>query len=229
METEQKKEPNRYCLDIETLCTRADAVIFEIGCVKFGRRGILARYQAEVDIADCVLRGMKIGGDTAEWWAKQSEAAREALERCQTNRGLNLDAALMALKGFFDDHGTPDEVWGNGPAFDNRLLDEAFARCGMKLPWSYRADRCLRTAKHYLPPVKVAFAGVKHRALDDAEHEAWEIMGMEAAQRAKESELRSMIPPGFPVPRGQTAGEVYGGPTSEVVGSFIPFDAEGGA
>ncbi|MEN9631941.1 MAG: hypothetical protein RL077_345 [Verrucomicrobiota bacterium] len=191
---ENEKIPARYCADIETLGTSADAVIFEIGVVKFGHGGIYARFRQEVSIADCILRGMKEDADTAEWWAKQSPEARATLVRCRGNGGVNLDLALAELRDWFERHGEPDEVWGNGPAFDNRLLDEAFRRCGMRMPWKYRADRCLRTAKHYLPKVRVEFEGVRHRALDDAEHEAMEILAMEAAQRAKESGLRAQMP-----------------------------------
>lgn len=220
--------PNRYCVDIETMSTAADAIIFEIGVVKFGHGGIYARYRAEVSIADCVLRGMKEDADTAAWWAKQSAEAREALERCRNGGGESLDWALAGMREFFERHGKPDEVWGNGPAFDNRLLDEAFRRCGMTTPWKYRADRCLRTAKHYLPKVVVPFEGVRHRALDDAQHEAFEILAMEAAQRARESGLRAEAPcvPGdfIRVVPGMTAGEIV----AMDGGRMIPWEAEGG-
>lgn len=210
MKTEKNDRlPNRYCADIETLGTSADSIIFEIGLVKFGHGGIYARFRTEVSIADCVLRGMKEDADTAAWWAKQSPEAREALVRCRNGGGFNLDEALSQLAEWFERHGTPDEVWGNGPAFDNRLLYEAFWRCGMKMPWKYRADRCLRTAKHYLPKVSVPFDGVKHRALDDAEHEAMEILAMEAARQSYESGLRAEMPA-----------------TPEIIGRFIP-DEEG--
>jgi exodeoxyribonuclease VIII len=59
-------------------------------------------------------------------------------------------------------------MFGNGASFDNVILGEAYKRCGLKVPWNFWNDRCLRTlmdiggVKSYeLPQDK------KHNALYD--------------------------------------------------------------
>lgn len=188
MSNETKRELNRDMLDIETLGTRPGSVIFEIAVVRFGGAGSRRPFHAEINIADAVKEGLRIDEATTAWWAKQSPAAREVLERCMSaSGGRPLREVLADLAAYFAEI-PPDELWGNGSDFDNALVAEAYRVCGMDIPWKYRNNRCLRTATALLPKVKVEFAGTPHRALDDAWHQADRLVTMEAARMLYDAE-----------------------------------------
>jgi hypothetical protein len=67
-------------------------------------------------------------------------------------------------------------VWANGPQFDLVILQSAFDRYGIKRPWVCWQERCVRTALEMAGYEKGSISwierGPRHRALNDARHEA---------------------------------------------------------
>lgn len=149
-------------IDLETLALTADACILSIGAVKFDDEGELGEGGFYRNVSRQFDR--RVDKATIDWWKTQPIAAKEALEENKTN----LTTALDELTDFFDH---PDYyVWSKGAAFDIPIINHALKTKGMKAPWKYHREMCLRTmearpwAQHLPRPVN-PFA---HNALYDA-------------------------------------------------------------
>lgn len=160
-------------IDLETLGTRPGSIILSIGVVEFSvKKGIGAEFYQVVNRQSCVDAGLTADVETVLWWGRQSKEAASILE--ESLEAAHIQEVIDALWAFFTKHsiGAP-RVWGNGAAFDNAIMAEAYARCGRKLPWRFSNDRCYRTLKALFPdypePLRI---GTHHNALDDARHQA---------------------------------------------------------
>lgn len=153
-------------LDLETLDIRPTAAIVAIGAVKFDSRGIQDRFYRAVDIESALAVGGTVHGKTLAWWLEQEDAARHALLKEPTN----ISVALSQFSCWVGD--SLCRVWGNGAAFDNAVLANAFQAAGIPLPWKFWNDRCYRTLKNLYANVELERTGVKHNALHDAENQA---------------------------------------------------------
>lgn len=160
---------NRVMLDLETMGNGVNAAIIAIGAARFDAGEITDEFYTVIDLASAVEAGLEIDASTVMWWMKQSNDARKQFDR----DGLPL---VDALKQFAAWIGEDAEVWGNGAAFDNAILSNAYRKCGMEQPWKFWNDRCYRTVKNMHPDVKMERQGVYHRAVDDAKSQADHLM-----------------------------------------------------
>ena len=113
-------------IDIETLSTRTDAVILQIGAVAFeplfgGKVSVGDAYSRYVDFTN---QPRHVDADTLIWWLEQDHA-RDVLVR-----GLRSDDALdlaEVLQGFGEWYAglQPSGVWSHGAAFDIPILESA--------------------------------------------------------------------------------------------------------
>lgn len=170
-------------VDLETLGTRPGSVIFSIGAVffdPFTNEPGPAFYQV-IDVASSCVAGLRGDHDTIAWWEKQSGEAKVAYDEAFGGQGEPLPKTLEAFATWLVSQSRlPDGadsvcVWGNGAAFDNALLAEAYRACGLAVPWKFWHDRCFRTLKALGKDLGVKeprFGGVPHHALDDACHQA---------------------------------------------------------
>lgn len=157
---------NRVMLDLETMGNGADAAIIAIGAVRFNvTDGVLDEFYVIVDLESSVAAGLKLDVSTVLWWMEQNDIARGQI----TQPGTPLKVALSRFASWV---GEGAEVWGNGAAFDNVILSNAFRMCKLERPWSYRNDRCYRTLKALYPGIKLDRFGVAHCAVDDARSQA---------------------------------------------------------
>ncbi len=160
-------------LDLETMGTSSTSAIISIGAVvvdlEYGEIG--DAFYETIDLQSCLDVGLTVDGDTVLWWMRQSTEARDAI-LCSSQR--DLADALHEFSEFL--HVACDNnlggVWGNGVRFDNEILLNAYRVCKLDPPWTFKQDRCYRTARALFPDVKVPFEGAAHHALDDAKHEA---------------------------------------------------------
>lgn len=149
-------------LDLETLDTSPTALILAIGAVKFGRTELGDVFYMAIDIQSCLDKDLTISGSTLTWWLEQSlEAQAEAFKGT-----IQLPEALRHFAEFLED--SDIKVWGNGAAFDNVILANAYRACGIPVPWKFWNDRCYRTLKNERPEVPLERVGTHHNALDDA-------------------------------------------------------------
>lgn len=157
-------------LDLETMSTESNAAITGIGAVEFDTRGLGKEFYCVVDLQSSMDMGCHVSADTIKWWISQPAKARRMYEK----DGYKLPVALQNLSNWIleDDAAQHTKLWGNGAAFDNVILANAFKVCGLMVPWMFWNDFCFRTAKLMVPNIQVEFKGTKHHALHDAKNQA---------------------------------------------------------
>lgn len=154
-------------VDIETLGTRPGSAIVAIGAVRFHPKDSDHLYDEFYATINLDQPPMSVDSDTIKWWLRQSDAAR--LATFADNPTHTLGDALAALARFYRPQ---EEVWAHGSAFDVVLLEEAYRRYGIPIPWHHRDIRDTRTIYALRPDIQPLFEGMKHNALDDAKHQA---------------------------------------------------------
>jgi exodeoxyribonuclease VIII len=167
-------------LDLETMGTGPDAAIVAIGAVEFSdyeRRG--DHFYALIDLASSVAAGGIMDPSTVRWWMQQSDHARADITG---KNPLNIYMALRRFAEFAASHGSEVRIWGNGAAFDNVILRQAYIRAGIEPPWKYSNDRCYRTVAATRKDIPIIRTGTHHNALDDAISQARHIHAILRAQ-----------------------------------------------
>jgi exodeoxyribonuclease VIII len=154
-------------IDIETLGTKANSVITSISAVRFSMETgvIVAELEVYVDIDSCLKYGLEIDGSTLKWWASQPNVAESIPDDCK-----DLKKSLKILSKFIT---KDDKVWGNSNRFDLGVLDNAYQKTGLSLPWNFRKERDVRTLVSFKPEIKenLEFKGTRHRGMDDLKHQ----------------------------------------------------------
>jgi exodeoxyribonuclease VIII len=156
-----------YMIDLETLSTRPDAAILQIGIVAFDLYGIKDSKQWNVEAEGRVDR------PTLHWWKEQIAAGVDPPGLGPMPLKLALEDIVVMMK--------PDEamqVWANPSTFDIVILGEAFHRCGMSPPWNHRQVRDLRTLRMLYPDVPRPKPDLPHVAVYDAMAQATWVMRM---------------------------------------------------
>lgn len=168
-------------VDIETMGGPPKGALISIGAVYFDiRTGTLgAQFSVNIDLQSSIAAGMTTDKRTIEWWNKESNA--EALEMTKQDP-ISLSPALMGFMDWIAENRKQPTMWGNGSAFDNVILDQAFKLCDLPFPSHYRQWRDMRTwtqelGKDLLGLKKKDFSYLEedwqaHVALDDAIRQA---------------------------------------------------------
>jgi exodeoxyribonuclease VIII len=160
-------------VDLETMGNGGNAPIIAIGAVKFditGTKG--APFYANVDLQSCMDVGMECDASTIMWWLEQSGDARERLKFPVPD---DVSTVLRAFSAWFGDS---EYLWGNGAAFDNVILNNAYRKVGQEPPWNFWNDRCYRTLKSQFAAVPMERVGTHHNAVDDAQSQAEHLIAM---------------------------------------------------
>jgi len=167
-------------LDLETMGTGPTAAIVAIGAVQFDPdAGTLSdEFYATVDLASSVAAGLQMEPDTVLWWLRQSAEAQRAIAN-------NSQPLADALQEFARRLPGCARVWGNGAAFDNVILANAYRTVGVRAPWDFRDDRCYRTLRALYPDVLCEYDGTAHHALDDARNQARHALAIFDTMRAR--------------------------------------------
>ena len=175
----EKQNPLVVVIDIETLGTAIDSVIATIGAVivNIFTGEIVSRFYIRCKTEYQANRTHS--SDTMAWWLKQEEAPYLEVFNEKLHR-FHLHLALNMLNDFIIDH-IPErpQIFGNGPEFDNALLEHAMKQENIQPAWDHGCNQSLRTMVfigrqllNYDPKKTLPFKGVPHHALNDAEHEA---------------------------------------------------------
>lgn len=166
----------RIMVDLETMGTHSTSAITAIGAAQFSEQGVGETFYQTVDLKSSVEAGLTMDPDTVMWWLEQSHEARAAL----TKDTAPLQTALVRFSCWLDTlhigfDSSPDEVeiWGNGSAFDNVILANAYKALNLPVPWKFWNDQCYRTLRRLLPHLVIDVPrGTAHKAVDDAVHQA---------------------------------------------------------
>ena len=167
-------------LDLETMGNSSNAAIVAIGAVKFdAANGITDSFYQKVDLESAVDNGGVMDPSTVIWWLGQNDAARKELQApgCISPSIL---PTLVEFSAWLGD-GLHARIWGNGAAFDNVVLANAYKNGRMNAPWRHWNDRCYRTVKAMYPGVPKVAPTVAHHALADAEAQARHLIAIAKA------------------------------------------------
>ncbi len=157
-------------IDLETYGVNSNSVIVSIGACMFNKDEIFDTFYVNISRTTCESLGMTCDTETIEWWKSQPNA-----ERLLSKDQVDIKTALVRFSEWFNLYKSKDTVfvWGNGAAFDNVILRNAYKTVGIECPWHFTCDRCYRTLLNSVKrkPMRT-FSGVAHYALDDALHQA---------------------------------------------------------
>lgn len=167
-------------IDLEAAGNGSKSALLSIGAVLFdpitGETG--AEFYQPVLLASSSYYG-DMDAPTIEWWMKQPEEARAVFGE---EGRITLKESLIVFADWLNEHITDEAnriVWGNGPAYDNVNLANAYKETRLTLPWRYSNDRCVRTMVdlgrrlcNIDPKHDIKIEGTAHNALDDAKHQA---------------------------------------------------------
>jgi hypothetical protein len=161
-------------IDIETLGLTPKAVILTIGAVRFCSKNIHEYFYVRLYWQEQIDRGAEVNGGTLNFWLNQSQRLID--ETFFTEGRVHETTALLELDSWFGSLGFDSTwcVWARSPTFDLAILNDRFKFHGMKAPWTYRQERCVRTAS-MLGQTRPTKPGAKHHALDDAVYQAKEV------------------------------------------------------
>jgi len=125
-------------VDIESLGTKLNSVITQIGACYFSKEGEIGdKFLVNIDIQTCLDLGLEIQKRTLLWW----------LERVHlitwTKETLGLSKALFKFREFCQKN-KKAKVWCHA-TFDIPLLENAYEKLGQRLPFSYKLVRDIRT------------------------------------------------------------------------------------
>lgn len=153
-------------LDLETMGNTPNSAIIAIGAVKFNKDGVHDHFQRHVSLESSIEAGLEANASTILWWLDQSDDARKKIT---TSEAFHLNQALADFAEFVNCGKFSGKVWGNGAAFDNVILGNAYDKTKKKRPWAFWNDRCYRTMKSLHPNIPLPErVGVFHNAVDDA-------------------------------------------------------------
>lgn len=165
-----KNHPIHVMLDLETLDTTPNAGIIAVAAVPFMWGEPLEPFYQKCSVLDVERRGFDVSRSTMNWWGLQDTAIRE-----ETFSGTQLCVELLShLHTYMEKLPGTSLVWGNGAAFDNVVLRNAYDHFTLPTPWNFRNDRCYRTLLSLFPEIKdrVVPNTHKHNALWDARYQA---------------------------------------------------------
>ena len=165
-------------LDLETMGNGSNAAIVAIGAVAFNihKRELGSEFYRTVTLASSMSSGGVCDASTIMWWLSQSEESRLSLTSLEP---VPIEVALAQFACWYSQVAEEDgEVWGNGATADNVWMANAYRRLGLRVPWSYKKDRCYRTVRALHPKVERKPFGVAHNALDDAKSQALHLIEM---------------------------------------------------
>lgn len=162
-------------IDLETLGTQPGSVILSVGAVVFDpskppESCLGDELYLVINRGSCEALNMEVNKETLGWWSKQSAEARKVLDEAEAT-DITLRDALRRLSRFIPEGA---KIWSNGANFDQPLLDVAYTRAQLPLPWKYWNSRCYRTVLSMYPREKEVRPAtvLAHNALEDAKWQA---------------------------------------------------------
>lgn len=168
-------------IDIETMSTRTDAAVFQIGAMGFefasgGKVYNSKPFEAYISLQSSLDAGLHVDPATIAWWMQQDDGVRtDAAIGLQY--GISLDDALSGLdewmmQDFEIPWDTVEGIWAKPITFDLTILTSAYQKLGREVPWNWRNGRDLRTLFHLAGgEPQMMFDGRPHSAVDDCEHQ----------------------------------------------------------
>jgi inhibitor of KinA sporulation pathway (predicted exonuclease) len=151
-------------VDLETTGVDPGCAILTIGAVAFDESFTeLSTFEAAISYEESQRLGFSDNEDTMRWWLQQNKVAHDAAFCGRYGPEIVLPEFSDWLSSYDVRY-----IWGNGASFDNAILEAAYKKLGIEIPWRFYNNRCYRTVKGLRPTMELERVGVHHKALDDA-------------------------------------------------------------
>jgi hypothetical protein len=155
-------EPIHIVVDLETLSLRPSAIILSIGAAS----NTGGNFYVELDYRQQERLGRHADLSTCLWWGEQER------DLCPLRGVIPLATALVDFAHWIALQETAETyIWARGTDFDIAVLNDAFRKEKVPVPWVYKNVRDIRTALAItrMPEEKLAKPERKHHAFYDAE------------------------------------------------------------
>jgi hypothetical protein len=184
----------RACMiDTETLGTKVDAVVFELGAIFFNENyETLSEFQRFLDIDQQLACGRTTDESTLKFWLdednfqhpRKAETDIATLEDGQIQilavGGIRQNLLDFAMAYKFSES---TEIWANGTDFDISKLEHLFRQFAVPIPWRYDSKRDLRTMRKIMKGRYIQYYKdpnvTAHHALNDCRWQIGELKAME--------------------------------------------------
>lgn len=135
-------------IDLETLGTKPGSVFLSIAAVQFNiKTGATGKiFKENISLDSALEAGLTIDSATIKWWFTQ----RREIFMLMFDRPAHLHNVLVSFEDFIQENSIK-HVWGNSPRFDLGILEAAFNKYNMPLPWKFYDELDFRTIKTLWP------------------------------------------------------------------------------
>lgn len=163
-------------LDLEALGTSADSVILSISAIQFDLdTGDIGKiFNAKVNPRSCVDLGLEIDPKTLSWWLSLGNETVEHLSTLMNGK-TDINLVLDDLQRFIalTFWGKDFQIWANSNRFNLGILENAYRKCHLDIPWDRNKERDVKTLLAMFPSIvdTVKFNGLKHNSYDDCLHQ----------------------------------------------------------
>ncbi|MEG1587578.1 MAG: 3'-5' exonuclease [Bacteroidales bacterium] len=148
-------------VDIETTSTENNAGILSIALVPFDPQngeflkkagegaandhlpGELAPRSFYPSLTDQFFHGAHFDSETQDWWKNKPDSVKNEIINDQRfsfyNSMQSVESFIQILRDKYVHHGDAPRIlfWSQGIDFDRRILENAFERNGIEIPWKY--------------------------------------------------------------------------------------------
>ena len=139
------------CIDIETLGTNVDSQIIQVGACVFDPT-------EDIIVEETFCSNVRLDNDahinatpgTIRFWCITVADNPAMLDVLNNSDGVPMETVLTLLRSYCVRHNVQN-VWANGTKFDIAMLEYQFKAHGVRIPWNFNSDRCMRTIKAYNP------------------------------------------------------------------------------
>jgi hypothetical protein len=145
-------------LDAEMISTERDGALVNIAAVMFdiATETVGAEFSQRSHLATSVRDGGTMSASTVMWFMRQSDAVRDQVwNGGEDIRDVLRDLAIwLGQQAGRNEQGTPRaRMWGNSARFDIGILESAYKRAQIPVPWYWSNERCFRTVHNLNPQV----------------------------------------------------------------------------
>ena len=163
-------------IDLETLDVKPGAVIISIAACTFNPATTYTniddfkderKMAFNIDVNQSLKKGYTISEDTLSFWFNQKHDPLNTF-----TIKFYPSELLSELSHFIEELEVPEEylnLWSNGILFDAGLLEHAYRKEGVPIPWRYDAWRDARTLFRLMGhnSLGIPFFGDKHNPMHD--------------------------------------------------------------
>jgi hypothetical protein len=144
--------------DTETMGTESNAAIVAVGVTMFDIQSetIGASFSKNIHLATAMLNGGTTSAGAIMFWMRQGDNVRRPIwTGGEDIRDVLRDLAIwLGLQCGSNEQGTPKvRMWGNSARFDLGILESAYKRAHIPVPWYWSNERCFRTVRNLHPHV----------------------------------------------------------------------------